>query len=80
MNTKLANTIVLCMATLGMGVATAQLSSPLGGAKPTAKAAPAAAAAVPSGAAAAAAPPAALTRQPAAARSRSRLWRKPYAK
>jgi uncharacterized protein len=52
MNTKLANAIVLCMATLGVSLATAQLSSPLGGAKPAAKAAPVAAAIAPAAAAA----------------------------
>jgi uncharacterized protein len=61
MNTKLANAIVLCMATLGVSLATAQLSSPLGGAKPVAKAAPAPAAGAPSGAATAAAPAAPAT-------------------
>jgi uncharacterized protein len=39
MNTKLANTIVLCIASLGMGLASAQLSSPIPGAKPAATAA-----------------------------------------
>ncbi len=52
MNTKLANAIVLCLATLGMSLATAQLSSPLGGAKPAAKAAPVAATTAPAAAAA----------------------------
>ncbi len=56
MNTKLANTIVLCLATLGVSAATAQLSSPLGSAKPVAKTAPAAATGARSGATTATAP------------------------
>jgi uncharacterized protein len=55
MNTKFANTIVLCMASLSMSVATAQLSSPLGVAKPAAKVVPVAAASAPATAAAPAA-------------------------
>ena len=55
MNIKFANTIVLCMASLSMSVATAQLSSPLGVAKPVAKVVPLAAASAPATAAAPAA-------------------------
>jgi uncharacterized protein len=59
MNTKLANTILLCLASLGASLATAQLSSPLGVSKPAAKTVPAAAASAPAVAATAAAPAAA---------------------